>query len=78
MPLIHVEYAEFKSVIEIPSGISLAGDFPKNNLNLCWHRPMQAQTNHFLTCSSLISGNEFEIWSKVRLLGSNELLDASQ
>src|SRR5258708_563538 len=38
---------------------------------------MQSQTIHSLTCSSLISGNEFEIWSTARLPGSNELLDAS-
>jgi hypothetical protein len=34
--------------------------------------PMQAQTRISIACSSLIGGNEFEIWSKFRLPGSNE------
>ena len=34
MPHIHIEYAEYKAVIEIPGGKLLAGDFPKDKLKL--------------------------------------------
>ena len=34
IPHIHIEYAEFAAVIEIPSGRLLAGDFPKDKLKL--------------------------------------------
>jgi Domain of unknown function (DUF4160) len=34
MPHIHIEYAEYKAVIEIPAGRLLAGDFPKDKLKL--------------------------------------------
>ena len=33
-PHIHIEYAEYKAVIEIPIGRLLAGDFPKDKLKL--------------------------------------------
>ena len=33
-PHIHVEYAEYKAVVEIPTGSVLAGNFPKNKLKL--------------------------------------------
>ena len=34
MPHIHIEYAEYNAVIEIPIGKLLAGDFPKDKLKL--------------------------------------------
>lgn len=34
IPHIHIEYAEFTAVIEIPSGNLLAGDFPKDKMKL--------------------------------------------
>ena len=34
MPHIHIEYAEFKAVLEIPSGRLIAGEFPKDKLKL--------------------------------------------
>lgn len=34
MPHIHIEYAEYTAVIEIPAGGLLAGDFPKDKLKL--------------------------------------------
>jgi Domain of unknown function (DUF4160) len=34
MPHIHIEYGEYKAVIEIPTGKLLAGDFPKDKLKL--------------------------------------------
>ena len=34
LPHIHIEYAEYKAVIEIPHSKMLAGDFPKDKLKL--------------------------------------------
>ena len=34
MPHIHIEYAEYTGVVEIPEGKLLAGDFPKDKLKL--------------------------------------------
>lgn len=34
MPHIHIEYAEYTAVVEIPEGKLLAGDFPKDKLKL--------------------------------------------
>ena len=34
IPHIHIEYAEFTAVLEVPSGKLLAGDFPKDKLKL--------------------------------------------
>ena len=34
MPHIHIEYAEYNAVIEIPIGKILAGDFPKGKMKL--------------------------------------------
>jgi hypothetical protein len=34
LPHIHVEYAEYHAVVEIPGGNLLSGDFPKNKLQL--------------------------------------------
>jgi hypothetical protein len=33
-PHIHIEYAEFKAVLEIPDGNLLAGNFPNDKLKL--------------------------------------------
>jgi Domain of unknown function (DUF4160) len=33
-PQIHIEYAEYKAVLEIPDGKLLAGDFPNEKLKL--------------------------------------------
>ncbi len=34
LPHIHVEYAEYKAVVEIPGGKILAGDFPNDKMKL--------------------------------------------
>jgi hypothetical protein len=34
LPHIHIEYAEFKAVIQIPNGNVLAGEFPNHKLKL--------------------------------------------
>ena len=34
LPHIHIEYAEYKAVIEISSGKVLAGDFPNDKMKL--------------------------------------------
>jgi hypothetical protein len=34
LPHIHIEYAEYKAVAQIPEGKLLAGDFPKDKLKL--------------------------------------------
>ena len=37
IPHIHIEFAEYKAVIEIPEGKLFVGNFPKDKMKLvCW------------------------------------------